>query len=198
MFQNIDIKLVFSVVASVIAIVAYYPYIRDIFLRKTKPHMYTWLIWAITTGTATAGAWRGEGGGSVFSLAIILAIVLVIVLLSLKYGTKNITKSDKIILILALGSIVVWWQLDNPTMAVIMAAVIDVFAYIPTYRKSWNFPGEETLVFWMADVIIYTLILLSLAEYNWLTVPYIVVSVVANIILVVILFFRKRIVNKLN
>jgi hypothetical protein len=56
-----DIKSIFSALASVIIVIAYYPYIRDIFLKKTKPHIYTWLIWAITTGTATMGLWQGGG-----------------------------------------------------------------------------------------------------------------------------------------
>lgn len=45
MLQNIDLKLIFSIGASIITIVVYYPYIKDIFLEKTKPHIYTWLIW---------------------------------------------------------------------------------------------------------------------------------------------------------
>jgi len=195
--QNIDIKLVLSIAASVVTVIAYYPYIKDIFLRKTKPHIYTWLIWFITTGTATAGLWLGGGGNGIISISVVLLLVLFIVILSVKYGTKDITKGDTVILILALSSIIVWWQLDNPVLAVIMVAAIDGLGYIPTYRKSWNSPCEETFSFWVAMVAIYTLMLLSIAEYNLLTVPYVATALICNIILINILFFRRRLVTQL-
>ncbi len=128
-------------------------------------------------------------------MTVLLVLVICIVILSLKYGTKNITTSDTAVLILALSSIVIWWQLNNPVLAVFMATLIDGLGYIPTYRKAWKFPWEETLGFWAAMVIIYILILASLKDYNFLTVPYVLVVVVANIFLVGILFFRRKILK---
>ena len=68
MVYNIEIKLIFAVMACLVAVVGgYAPYIRDIFLKKTKPHAYTWLIWAVTQGTAAAGSQYGQGGwGTIF------------------------------------------------------------------------------------------------------------------------------------
>jgi hypothetical protein len=141
------------------------------------------------------GALARRGGSGVVSMTVLLVLVICIVILSLKYGTKNITTSDTAVLILALSSIVIWWQLNNPVLAVFMATLIDGLGYIPTYRKSWKFPWEETLGFWAAMVIIYILILASLKDYNFLTVPYVLVVVVANIFLVSILFFRRKILK---
>ncbi len=45
-------KFIFAVVASSIGILAYLPYLKDIFAGNTKPHAYTWLIWLITQGAA--------------------------------------------------------------------------------------------------------------------------------------------------
>ncbi len=196
MLQNIDIKLVFSVVASVIAIVFYYPYIRDIFLKKTKPHIYTWLIWSITMGTATMGVLKGDGNFGTISIGILTLLVTFVLVLSIKYGTKNITKNDTAVLILALLSVIVWWQLDNPVLAIIMVSMIDGLGYIPTYRKSWQNPYEETFSFWIAMIIVFMLTLLSTAEYNLLTVTYVITTIVANSILVSILFFRRKVVTK--
>ncbi len=193
MSSNINIKLIFSATASAISIIAYYPYIKDIFLKKTKPHVYTWLIWAITTATATFGVLQGNGGVGIIGIGMMLILDVIIMLLSIKYGTKNITRGDLVVLILALGAIVIWWQLGNPALAVIVATMIDFFGYIPTYRKSWQAPSEETLSFWIAMTVAYTLILLSVTNYNLLTSFYTGVIVVANIILVAILFFRRRI-----
>jgi len=196
MLQNIDLKLIFATLASVITIVAYYPYIKDIFLKKTKPHVYTWLIWAITAGTATMGAWRGGGKNSVIGMSVIFLLIMTIVVLSIKYGTKNITKSDTIVLLLALSSIFIWWQLNNPVLAIIMVTVVDVFGYWPTYRKTWVAPEKETLSFWVMITIVSILIFLSIAEYNLLTTLYAGAMVIADSILVAVLYFRRKVVAK--
>lgn len=54
-----DYKLIIAIIAAVLTIIAYIPYFRDIFANKTKPHLFTWLIWGITQGTATVALLYG-------------------------------------------------------------------------------------------------------------------------------------------
>ncbi len=192
----LDYRLIFSVIASLTTIVAYYPYIRDIFLWRTKPHLYTWLIWMITTWTATIALWFGKWGFSMISMTIMFILVTLVVLLSFKYGTKDITKRDTFVLIMALISILIWWQLNNPILAIIMISIIDFLGYIPTYRKSWNNPYEETILFWWTMIIVYSLTFFSNKEFNLLTTIYILTIITANIILFVELFLRRKVLEK--
>lgn len=39
-----DIKIILTIVATVIGAVAFLSYLKDAFSLKTKPHVYTWLI----------------------------------------------------------------------------------------------------------------------------------------------------------
>lgn len=198
MSAYVDIRLGLSVVASVLAVVSYVPYIRDTLARKTEPHLYTWLIWAITQGTAAAAAIYG---GSIFAGAGLLVgalCVLSIVALSLKYGTKNITTGDTITLVCALLAVVVWWQMHSPLLAVLMVTAIDGFGYIPTFRKSYAEPWSETLSFWFMMGLISLLILLSNTEYNWLTIPYTTMMATANFSLFFLLIARRRVVKDGN
>lgn len=187
-----DIKVVLALFAGIITIIAYFPYVKDIFLKRTKPHAYTWLIWAITQGTATAALWYGGGSWATLSLLVGTTLVIFVFFLSLKYGTKNITKSDTVVLILALLAIVVWWQLGNPLLAVLMVSAIDGLGYIPTYRKSWSEPRSETLSFWVGMIVVIVLSILALAEYNLLTVTYLATLGVANVILLLLCIWRRR------
>ena len=187
-----DIKILCALLATSLTVISYFPYIRDIFKRQTRPHVYTWLIWLITQGTATAALLYGGGGWGSASLIIGTALVFLLFLLSLKFGTKNITKSDMIVLTLALLAIIVWWLLDKPLLAVLMASAIDGLGYIPTYRKSWHDPRSETVLFWVGMVAAGLLSIVSLSEYNLLTTTYLVTLVVANIILVVLLVLRRK------
>lgn len=194
--NNIDNKLIISLIAVVLDIYGYFPYFRDIFRKKTKPHLYTWLIWAITQGTATVIIWQGGGKYAVLSFVLGTILVVSIFLLSFKYGTKNITRSDIYVLFVALSAIIVWWGLENPLLAILMVSVIDGLAYIPTIRKSFEEPWSETLLFWFVMASINILIIISISEYNLLTVTYPATLLALNIFVWCVCFFRRKMVLK--
>jgi len=187
-----DYKFIIAIIASAITIIAYIPYFRDVFLKKTKPHLFTWLIWGITQGTAAALLLYGGGKFGSISLIIGTILVFAIFLLSFKYGTKDITKSDKIVLALTLIAIVIWWQLDNPLVAVIMISLIDGAGYIPTIRKSFKNPWTETLSFWILMAVVDLLAMIASTEYNLLTITYLSVLFVANLTVYFVCIIRRR------
>lgn len=187
-----ELKLVFGILATIITIVGYVPYFRDIFSIKTKPHLYTWLIWGITQGTATLALLKGGGKIGAISLLIGTILVAVIFFLSFKYGTKNITKSDTLALIFALLAILVWWQLDNPILAVLMVSLIDMLGYIPTLRKTFTDPSTETMFFWICMLATDILAMLANSEYNLLTMSYLTALAVCNSAMILVIWFRRK------
>lgn len=191
-----DILIIFSIVSTIIMVFAYFPYFRDISLRRTKPHAYTWLIWILTQGTALAGMWYWGASWGLLSLAVATLLVAVVFLVSLKYGTKNITKEDTVILIFAILAILVWWQLDKPLLSVIMVTIIDVAGYIPTLRKSYLDPWSETLFTWFLFILSNILAILSINQYNLMTTLYISAITLANLFLLLFCFMRRKVVRK--
>ncbi|MBP9818442.1 MAG: hypothetical protein KBC87_00545 [Candidatus Pacebacteria bacterium] len=162
------------------------------FARKTKPHLYTWLIWAITQGTAAVALIYGGGKFGSISLIIGTVLVCVIFIFTFKYGTKNITKGDTATLVVAMLAVIVWWQLKNPLLSVLMVSAIDGIGYIPTFRKSYKEPYSETVSFWILMALAAVLSILANAEYNLLTVTYLTVLAVANIIVASICVIRRK------
>lgn len=104
--------------------------------------------------------------------------------------------SDKIVLALLFVAVIVWWQLDNPLIAVLMVSAIDGGGYIPTIRKTFKDPWSETLSFWIIMSIVSGLSIISNAEYNFLTVTYLSVLLVANIIVSLICITRRKVIAK--
>jgi len=189
-----DFKIVFSLLACVVSLVAYFPYFRDMFLHKTKPHLYTWIIWAITIITSFFGIYYGGGGWALVYSAILCIEVVGTLIFCFKYGTKNITKSDTVVLILALLAIVVWWQLKQPVLSIFMVSTIDVAAYIPSFRKSYDDPWSETALSWAMFAIANIFGILSLQNYNLLTVTYLIAIFFANASLCAFCLIRRKIV----
>lgn len=185
-----DFKIAFSILSACIGLAVFYPYIRDIIQGTTRPHLYTWLIWLITQGIATAGALLGGGGFGAYNLLIGTIIVFFVCLLSLRYGSKNITASDTIVLLSALGALIAWWQLNNPALALAVAIIIDTLGYFPTYRKTYYEPSSETLSTWVGFVIATLCALLALSEYNFLTSGYLIATLCTNTIIVILCLRR--------
>jgi hypothetical protein len=191
-----EIKATFAVFAAVIGTASYAPYLRDMLRGTTKPHVYTWLIWTLTTGTAAAGAWYGGGGYSAASQTLASCLTFLFFFLSLRYGTKNITRSDTLILFAALFAIGLWWLLRNPLLSVLLVTVIDVIAYAPSYRKSFSEPWSESVLAWNMFTLAMIFSILSIAHYNVLTVIYLAMTVAMNIGLVALCLYRRQCVPK--
>lgn len=197
MINDLNIKLLLAILAVIISIGGgYFPYLRDIFSKKTKPHAYTWLIWSLTCGTAVAGLFYGNGGWGAIALLVGTIFAFIVFLLSFKYGTKNITKGDTIILAAALLAIVVWWRLNNPWLSVLMVSIIDFLGYLPSFRKTFAEPWTETPISWAIFSITNILTIFALTQYNFLTLAYLIIVTGANLILLAICLLRRRVVAR--
>ena len=192
-----EIKIVFSTISVIGISFGSVPYLRDIWRRKTEPHLYTWFIWVITQGTVAAAAWYGGAGFGAVSLTIGVFINFVFFILSLKYGTKNITKIDTVMFVATLLAILVWWGLDNPILSVFMVTVIDLIGgYFPSFRKSYAEPWSETVFSWLIWAVANMFAILAVEQYNFLTMPYLVMIASANLILALICIWRRRTILK--
>lgn len=159
---------------------------------KTKPHVFTWLIWTITHGLAASAIFDGGGGWfAALPLFLAAALSLFIVFLGLSYGSLKITTLDVSALAAASAAVIVWWKLDNPELAVMMIAAIDLIGFIPTYRQSWHDPYTEPLSTWILYIFGNLLALTALTAYNLETTFYISTMIVASLLLTAIIT-KKR------
>jgi len=193
-----DIKIIFSALSVIIGTWAFIPYLRDVLKKETHPHSFTWLIWGITQGTAAAGLWVGEAGVGAIPLTVGTCLVTLIFILSLRHGEKDITRSDLIVLIVALVAICIWWLLDNPLIAILMVSAIDVVGYIPSIRKSYQKPWTENASSWGAWAIAGIFAILALESYNLLTLSYLIAISTANSAFLIFLLIRRRSLSKIN
>jgi hypothetical protein len=168
-----DIKIVFGAIAALLALISSCIYIRDIFKGNTKPHTYTWLIWAIVTTIAFLGQWVSGGGPGSWATGVSAVVTIITLIISLRggYGTKDITTFDKICLVLALLSILPWLLTKNILWSVILATFIDLIAFFPTMRKTWHAPQSESLGSMFVDAVKHSLSIFSMGNYslvNWI------------------------------
>ena len=175
-----------------LSLVGYLPYIRDIHRKKTKPHAFSWIIWTLVTfiiGFAQLAA--GSGWGAVHNL-VTGFVDLVILVYAFKNKAKDIKPVDIVLFALALISIALWKITHDPTNAIILVTAISVFAFVPTFRKTWKNPDSETLSSYAIAGVKYCLAIGAISTYGFATLLYPIALISMNVSLVTIMLIRRR------
>ncbi len=192
---NMDIQVVKRIVgiaASVLTFLAYIPYYRDILKGKTRPHVYSWSLWALLTVLLVALQIKGGAGTAVLVTATAGLLCVGVVILSLKNGNKDITKMDTIVALLGLGAIVLWLIVKQPIASMIFVILADLFAFIPTIRKSWVDPYSETFSLYLTNFIRFLMALFAVNNYSFLSSAWILFWAFGNGAFALMLAFRRR------
>lgn len=192
MFELTALKPLFGILAMVFEVCSFLPYLRDIFARKTQPHIYSWLIWSILQTTAVAAMIIGGAGLGAWTLGIGAFFAVFIFLASFKYGTKNITVFDTICLMGALAAVVLWIIQKDPLYSVVLITAIDFIGFLPTYRKGFAEPYTETVLAYVLWTIAYFLGTLAIMTYSITTTLYIASLVVTDAICVAVLLAGRQ------
>lgn len=187
-----NVKTILGIAAVVLMFIGYAPYIRDIFKGKTKPHVFSWMVWTVNTAIIYAlQASAGAGPGSWVTLSLV-AVMLFIFFLSFKRGTKDIKKIDVLFLFLALCALGLWLIVKQPVLSIILSSTVDMAGFLPTIRKSWNAPYSETLIFYVITTFRHVLSFTALSDYNIVTWLFPVSWAVANAAFAILLAVRRR------
>ncbi len=185
-------KETFAIIATIVAILGNLPYLRDTFKKRVTPHPYTWLVWSIVSGITLFGQIAKDAGAGALPTAVAWLFTLSIFVFSIRYGFKNVVKTDNYFLAAALCGLVPWILTKDPTISVIIAVGIDLIAFIPTIRKTWVRPSSETPILYGANVLRHVLTLLSLNSYNIATTLHSIAMIGTNTIMTLIIIFKKQ------
>jgi hypothetical protein len=186
------LKEIFGLLALIIAIISFFPYLKDIFARKTTPHIYSWLVWAILQMTAAVAILQQNSFYSALGVIGLGLVSLTVFILSFKYGTKNITSFDTACLIGAFITIGIWIFTNNATISIILVTIIDFIGFLPTYRKVCQEPHSETLFLYIMSVFSNFFSLLSITTYSIESSLYVGSLVITNIAMVGITLVRRQ------
>lgn len=184
-------KDVLAIIAAIIAVAGNIPYLRDAIKKRVTPHPYTWLVWSIVSGITLFGQIVKGAGVGALPTAVAEAFTIAIFIYSLRYGFKNVIKTDNYYLAGALLGLIPWLITKDPTFSVVIAVGIDLIAFTPTIRKTWVRPASETPILYGANVLRHVLTLFSLQSYNIATTLHSIAMIVTNITMTNIILFKK-------
>lgn len=185
-------KELLGLIATAIAIVGFILYIRSVFHGKTKPHAFTWLVWAVLSGIAFAVQFVERAGPGSWATLVGTIGCLAILILALWKGTRQFTAFDWVCLFLALLGIALWVTTKVALTAAILVTLADAIGYIPTYIKGFAKPFEEHIALYAIGIIIPLFSIPAIEHFvlaNWL---YPASLIVTNVGFVTMILIRRR------
>ncbi len=185
-------RSILGVAATIIALISYIPYFRDIVAKKTKPHTFTWLIWGVLTGIAFVGQLAGHAGPGAWVTGFTAVVCIAIAGIAAIDGQRNIVPADWLALGGAAVALLVWFVTRGPLLSVILITIIDNIGFIPTLRKSYDRPFEETMSTFALSGFKWVLGLLALERLSVVTALFPLSIVVASWLFVVMLLVRRK------
>jgi hypothetical protein len=184
--------------ATGIAIYGYIPYLRGMVRGNTIPHPYSWSVWALLTAIGSAIQFTEGVGWSAVPLVtntILTSIVSIYAFKKIGSSASPIQPLDRYALYTALIGTGLWLFFTEPLYAAIAITAADACGYIPTFRKGYSAPHEESYSVYLCSGTSHLLSLFSLPIYTWTIGIYQTALVILAYGFCVFLAYRKNVIH---
>lgn len=182
-----------NIISGFITLSGMAPYIVSILRKRTKPNIVTWWIWS-GVGFLIAATYYDIGSRAALGLSIGSFIGnCFIALLALKYGVGGSSKTDRVCLLGATVTAVLWWLLPSAFIPHLLAILIDFFGWLPTLRKTLEDPSTENSTAWMLWTFAALFSFIALSGRNGIDAIYPMFIVITDgIILFLVLRYKLQ------
>lgn len=182
-----------AILSTILGIYCAIPYIISIINGKTKPHQFSWLVFAIMNGIVFFSQLLEGGRESVIVYGIFFVGSTTNFLLSLKYGVRDTSKWDKLLFGFALFTIAVWVVTRSNATAIWLTVLIDVFATTMIILKLHAKPHSEAPLAWILATAATGFGLLTLLGRP-LSILYVrpVYGIICNLVLIAFIYYYRR------
>jgi hypothetical protein len=185
-------KELLAAAAVVLTFVMFVPYIRSIRDGRTKPHVFSWIIWALGTFIVFLAQLADRGGSGAWPIGVSGVITGYIAVLA--YGRRSdtsITRTDWGFLAIALAAVPSWLVTSSPLLAVVLLTGMDLAGFAPTFRHAFSHPHEERIGFYSLGVARNVLAIAALEHYSLTTVLFPAAVGIACALFVVMVGYRR-------
>lgn len=190
--MDFSAKDLYAFVAIALMLFSRGTYFASIMQGRTRPHAFSWLIWGVISSIGLAAQIAEHAGPAIWVRAVGSLTCFVVLVLCWWKGTRDIRRADWITLLIALSAIPLWIITQTPVWSVILVCLIDTSGYIPTARKAFHKPKEETPFSYMFSCAGAFLSLLAIENYTPSTWLYPLVLTLSNMAMASFILIRRR------
>jgi hypothetical protein len=187
------IKQLLSAAAIALTFAIFVPYILSIRRGQTKPHVFSWVIWALGTFVVSLAQLAADGGVGAWPIGVSGLITAYIAVLAYsKQSDTAITRTDWAFFGVALAALPCWFLTSDPLSAVVILTGVDLAGFGPTFRSAYARPHDERMGFYALAALRNVLAVLALEHYSLTTVLFPAAVGVGCAALVAMVAYRRR------
>jgi hypothetical protein len=182
-------------VSCLLAVVGSWTYIHDTLKGQTKPNLVTWgmrwlapLIGMWAALSAQADPWATV---RIALAGIIPVIVFIAALLFNNHSYRKISSFDIWCWLSSMIALIFWIFVKDPETAVLLAAIGDWFAALPTIFKAWKYPETESGSIFFMSLLGAILVLPSITSWDIVNSAFQIYLVAVNSILLFAIYRKK-------
>ena len=184
---------ILSFIAIAITFIAFIPYIYATLFGDNRPHVFSWIIWGLTTFIVFLAQLEAKGGVGAWPIGVSACITLFIALLAyLKRADVSITRRDWYFFLSALSSLPLWYFTSDPVWAVLILTLVDILGFGPTIRKVYNDPYSESLLFFSLFASRNLIVIMALEHHSVTTIFFPATVGLACLVLISITIVRRK------
>lgn len=109
-----------------------------------------------------------------------------------KYINLTISKIDWVCFVGACISLIFWLLFNQPLVAVVLLVLTDLLAFIPTFRKTWSLPHDETLFEYGMASLKFSVAFFAFSSFSLTIVMYPAYLIVANTTFLIYTLIRRN------
>lgn len=186
------LKALCSAIAIALTFIGFIPYLRSIHSGTTRPHVFSWIIWSLTTFVVFLAQLEDDGGLGAWPTGVSASITVYVTLVAyLRRADTHVHSADWLFLAASLASLPLWYFTADPFWAVIILTAVDLLGFGPTLRKAYAQPESEPLGFYVIFAVRSVFSIIALENYSVTTVLFPAAIGAACLLLVGVVEWRR-------
>ncbi|WP_299589032.1 hypothetical protein [uncultured Tateyamaria sp.] len=159
--------------AAGLSVYAFWPYIRDIVLNRTRPERASWLIWALLSVVSLLSqAYEGADGSLGFAAIQAGGTVIICLLTFWKSDGMRFRTEDSQVLTATAVGIWLWAEMETAAYSLMVTIGMSCLGAAFTIKKAFLDPASETMATWVAFFVSALLASLAVGRLDWVLLAY--------------------------
>ncbi len=183
------------ILSALISCIGGYAYVRDTIRGTTQPNRISWGLWALAPLIGTGAALTAGADVWVTIRTFLAGFLPLLVFIASFWNRKSFWKATSFDITcggFSILALILWLVVGIPTYAILLAALGDFFAALPTIVKAWKFPETETGFTYVTSLVSVLLVLPSMHVWSIENSSFQIYLLVVNVMLIAAVY-RKRI-----
>jgi hypothetical protein len=159
---------------------------------RIRPHPMSWLLFGLLSATGyLVQKDEGAGAGS-WVMGAMTIICFLLAAMSVAKGERSFSRQEWVFLIAGCVVFLFYLFTKEPTVAAVLATIVDALGFGPTFVRGWQYPYKDSVTSFTLNSAKYVPSLFAMGTVSVATCIYPVSLVIMNAAVAALLILRRR------